>query len=131
MYIVPYYRLDMSIRVRGPLLRRSLVEGFVLHCKIVNRGNTECAVQPQSDDDSCIILTSPTVRIPVRGEVSFDIEARWQSNPMRSYPAAVKVRTRYPHGEVVAEMPWDDVVASLGSLIPPLQEDEGFPKIIS
>ncbi len=131
VYIVPYYRLEMSIRVRGPLLRRSLVEGFVLHCKIVNRGNAECAVQPQSDDDSCIILTSPTVRIPVRGEVSFDIEARWQSNPMRSYPAAVRVRTRYPHGEVVAEMPWDDVVASLGSLIPPLQEDEGFPEIIT
>jgi len=131
VYIVPYYRLDMSILVRGPLLRRSLVEGFVLHCKIVNRGNAECAVQPQSDGDSCIVLTSPTVRIPAGGDVSFDIQARWQSNPMRSYPAAVRVRTRYPHGEVLAEIPWDDVVASLGSLIPPLQEDEGFPEIIT
>ncbi len=130
VYIVAYYRLDMSIRVRGPLLRRSIAEGFVLNCKVVNRGNAECAVQPRSEDDSCIALTSPTVRIPARGEVSFDIEARWRSNPMQAYPSAVKVRARYPHGEVVAEVPWDDVVASLGSMVPPLQEDEGFPKIM-
>ncbi len=131
VYIVAYYRLDISVRVRGPLLRRNVAEGFVLNCKVVNRGNAECAVQPQSDDESCIVLTSPTVRIPVRGDVSFDIEARWRSNPMRSYPAVVSVRARYPHGEVVAEVPWDDIVASLGFLVPPLQEDEGFPEIVA
>lgn len=130
VYVVPYYRLEMSVRVRGPLLRRGLAEGFVLNCTVINCGNAECAVQPQSVDESAITLTSPTVRIPVGGNLSFDIEARWRSNTMQSYPATIRICTRYPRGEVVAEVPWADVVASLGSMMPPLVEEEGFPEIV-
>ncbi len=43
--VEPVYRLEMTVVVRAPLVHRDVVEGFVIHCTLVNRGNTECAVE--------------------------------------------------------------------------------------
>lgn len=128
--VSPRYQIDMTLTVRSPLLRREIAEGFLLRCVLVNRGNVECVVQPQGDQSSGLSFQSPTVRVPVGGNVSFDIEVRWQ-DPMREYPASIVVNAKYPEGEAIASVPWDDVVSNLGSLVPPLLEDEDFPNILA
>jgi hypothetical protein len=128
--ILPYYQLQMMLRVRGPLLRRGAAEGFVLHCTVVNQGNVECTVRPEGEPDASIVLSAPSVRVPFGGDVSFDIEAWWATNPLQSYPTAIRAHAEYPGGQVTAEIPWADVVAQLGPIIPPLAEAEEFPDVL-
>ncbi|GEM_PF-1847103 len=130
VWVVPFYALDMTVRVRGPLLRRGIAEGFVLHCTVVNRGNAEVTIHPEGESQAAIELSAPTVRVPYGGDVSFDIEAWWASNPMRLYPESVSVKAEFPGGQVSSEIPWSDVEAQLGTLIPPLVETEEFPEVL-
>ncbi len=64
------------------------------------------------------------------GEVAFDIEARWTSHALRSYPCAIGVRAVSPQGETRAEVGWGEIVKCLGPYIPPLRQEEEFPEII-
>lgn len=130
VWVVPFYALEMTVRVRGPLLRRGIAEGFVLHCTVVNRGNAEVTIHPEGESQAAIELSAPTVRVPYCGDVSFDIEAWWASNPMRLYPESVRVKAEYPGGQASSEIAWSDVEAQLGTLIPPLVETEEFPDVL-
>jgi hypothetical protein len=124
------YRLEMSVAVRDPLIHRDVVEGFILHCTLVNRGNIECAVETHEGGGGIIIIDAPAVRVPMGGKVSFDIEARWTSDTLQAYPATVGVRAVSPQGEARAEVAWEDIVKCLGPYIPPLRQEEEFPDIL-
>ncbi|HEV2037484.1 MAG TPA: hypothetical protein VGQ96_02670, partial [Candidatus Eremiobacteraceae bacterium] len=100
----PYYRLEMSLSARGPLVRRELVEGFIVHCTLVNRGNAECFARLRADGGEHLTLGTPKVSVPVGGEVSFDIEAHWKFGLARSYPPKVLVWAEYQEAEVYAEL---------------------------
>jgi hypothetical protein len=128
--VEPIFRLEMSVAVRDPLVHREVVEGFILHCTLVNHGNSECAVETCGDGGGCIILHAPAVRVPMGGEVSFDIEARWTSNALPAYPATIVVRVVSPLGEARADVAWEDIARCLGPYVPPLQQEEEFPDII-
>lgn len=128
--VQPIFRLEMSVAIRDPLVHREVVEGFIWHCTLVNRGNIECAVEMRADSGGCIVLHAPAVRVPMGGEVSFDIEARWTSDTLRRYPATVCVRAVSSLGEARADVAWDDIVKCLGPYIPPLRLEEEFPDIL-
>ncbi len=128
--VQPVYRLEMSVAVREPLVHRDVVEGFILHCTLANRGNTECSVETRGDGNGCVVLHAPSVRVPMGGEVSFDIEARWTSDTLQAHPATIGVRAVSPRGEARAEVAWDDIVKCLGPYIPPLRQEEEFPDIL-
>ncbi len=128
--IQPVYRLELAAQVGEPLIRRNIVEGFTLHCTLVNHGNSECAVELREDSGACVSLRAPPVRVPMGGQISFDVEARWTSAALSAYPVTIGVRAVYPNGEARANVPWDDILKCLGSYIPPLRQEDEFPEIL-
>ncbi len=123
------HRATLAAVIRGPLLRRGLALGLVVRCTLTNEGNAECNVRTH--------CTTPgwsadpvSARVPPGGSVSFDMEIRWPATPMRSYPCELTLRARYAGGDCRASIPWPDAAACLGSLLPPLQEEEEFPAIL-
>ena len=127
--VLTRFRIEIALELRGPLVRRDVVDGIILRCSLVNRGNSECLVafNPES---ACIAFDVPDVRVPAGAQVAFDIEARWTADALPVYPDTIGVLARYSGGTAVASVPWNKVSACLGSALPPLREHDEFPGIL-
>jgi hypothetical protein len=127
--VAPRHRATLAAALRGPLMRRGLALGLVVRCTVTNEGNAECNVRTHCTTPGWT-ADPVSARVPPGGSVSFDMEIRWPATPMRSYPSELTLRARYAGGDCRASIPWPDAAASLGSLLPPLQEEEEFPAIL-
>jgi len=122
--------IHLSAVTRGPLIRRELIEGFIVHCTLVNRGNCECAVQLHGDGGEYLNMSSPTITVPMGAEVAFDIEAHWTPGPIRAYPTLIFIRATHAQGEACAEIAWNDIAESLRPFVPALESEEEFPNVV-
>ncbi|MBV8668982.1 MAG: hypothetical protein JOZ28_07195 [Candidatus Eremiobacteraeota bacterium] len=128
--ILPAYNLAMSLSLRGPLLRRGMVDGIVVRCRLINRGNDECSPLLRPDPDASLRFQAPLVRVPAGGDVAFDIEAQWTMDALPSYPRSFIIYGTYQGGEASAAIPWTEIAACLGTALPPLAIPEEFPGIL-
>lgn len=125
------HEVHLSVATRGPLIRRELIEGFILHCTLVNRGNCECIVKIHGDGGEYVIISSPTITVPTGAEVAFDLEAHWTPGPIRAYPTLICIRATHAQGEARAEIAWDDIAESLRPFVPVLEREEEFPNVVA
>jgi len=123
--------VHLSAVTRGPLIRRELIEGFIVHCTLVNRGNCECVVQLQGDGGDYLVMSTPTITVPMGAEVTFDIEGHWTPGPIRAYPTLICIRATHAQGEARAEIAWNDVAECLRPFVPALESEEEFPEVVA
>lgn len=128
--VLPAYDLEMSLSLRGPLTRRDVVDGIVMRCQLLNRGNGECSVALRIDPHVHASIQPQSVRVPPGAQTAFDIEARWDSDVLPSYPSSVTVYAAYQGGDVSASVPWSEIAWCLGTALPPAAPPEEFPAIL-
>lgn len=120
--------LAMAVTLRGPLMSFGLAEGFVLHCNLVNRGNVDVSVTPVGDPHPSLTFSRRTVQVPFQGEVSFDIEVRWNASQRSNHPELVTLRAPYRDGEASAAIEWRYIAEALDPFMPiystPQEDDE-------
>ncbi|MDQ6781619.1 MAG: hypothetical protein M3Z37_10775 [Candidatus Eremiobacteraeota bacterium] len=120
--------LAMAVTLRGPLMSFGLAEGFVLHCNLVNRGNVDVSVTPVGDPHASLTFSRRTVQVPFQGEVSFDIEVRWNASQRANHPDIVTLRVPYRDGEASAAIEWRYIADALDPFMPiystPQEDDE-------
>jgi hypothetical protein len=120
--------LAMTVTLRGPLMSFGLAEGVVLHCTLANRGNIDVAVTPVGDPHPTLTFSKRTVQVPFQGEVSFDIEVRWNAARRLSHPDIVTLRAPYRNGEASASIEWSYIADALERFMPiystRVEEDE-------
>lgn len=110
--------LAMTVGLRGPLMSFGLAEGFVLHCTLANRGNVDVTVTPSGDPHPSLAFSKRTVQVPFQGEVSFDIEARWNASQRSNHPEMVTLRAPYRDGEATASIEWRYIAEALEPFMP-------------
>ncbi|HLW38631.1 MAG TPA: hypothetical protein VKR99_09405, partial [Candidatus Eremiobacteraceae bacterium] len=110
--------LAMTVALRGPLMSFGLAEGFVLHCTLANRGNVDVSVTPCGDPHPSLSFSKRTVQVPFQGEVSFDIEVRWDASQRSNHPETVTLRAPYRDGEASASIEWRYVAEALEPFMP-------------
>ena len=129
--VLPAYRLEMSLTLRGPLMRRDIVDGIVMRCQLLNRGNGECTVRFTVEPRTHVTLQTQPVRVPPGADVAFDIDARWTNDVLPSYPSTVTLHANHEGGEVSASVSWTDIASCLGTALPPAAPAEDFPAILT
>jgi hypothetical protein len=110
--------LSMTVTLRGPLMSFGMAEGFVVHCTLVNRGNTDVTARPVGDPHPALTFSERTVSVPFRGEVAFDIEVRWNAARRSNHPDVVTLRAPYKGGEAKASIEWRYIADALDPFMP-------------
>ncbi len=110
--------LAMTLTLRGPLMSFGMAEGFVLHCTLENRGNVDVTVTPIADAHPALTFSKRTVSVPFGGQVSFDIEVRWNAARRNNHPERVTLRARYRDGEAAAGIEWQKIAEALEPFMP-------------
>lgn len=110
--------LAMTVTLRGPLMSFGMAEGFVVHCTLVNRGNTDVTARPVGDAHPALTFSERTVSVPFRGEVAFDIEVRWNAARRSNHPDVVTLRAPYQGGEAKASIEWRFIADALEPFMP-------------
>ena len=128
--ILPAYDIEMLLSLRGPLMRRGMVDGVVVRCRLINRGNGECSLLFRADPHAYLHFQTPVVHVPAGGDVAFDIEAQWTTEALPSYPSSFTIYGTHQGGEASAAVAWSEIAACLGTALPPLATPEDFPTIL-
>jgi hypothetical protein len=110
--------LAMTVTLRGPLMSFGMAEGFVLHCTLANRGNIDVTARPVGDTHPALTFSERAVSVPFRGEVSFDIEVRWNAARRTNHPDVVTLRAPYKGGEAKASIEWRFIAEALEPFMP-------------
>ncbi|MBV8668096.1 MAG: hypothetical protein JOZ28_02685 [Candidatus Eremiobacteraeota bacterium] len=110
--------LSMTVTLRGPLMSFGMAEGFVVHCTLANRGNTDVTARPVGDPHPALTFSERTVSVPFRGEVAFDIEVRWNAARRTNHPDVVTLRAPYQGGEAKASIEWRFIADALEPFMP-------------
>lgn len=110
--------LAMTVSLRGPLMSFGMAEGFVLHCNLVNRGNVDVTVTPIGEPHPSLAFSNRKVQVPFQGEVSFDIEVRWNASRRSNHPDVVTLKAPYRGGEAVASIEWRYIADALDPFMP-------------
>lgn len=110
--------LAMTVTLRGPLMSFGMAEGFVVHCTLVNRGNTDVTARPVGDPHPALTFSERTVSVPFRGEVAFDIEVRWNAARRTNHPDVVTLRAPFSGGEAKASIEWRFIADALEPFMP-------------
>jgi len=123
--------LAMTVALRGPLMSFGLAEGFVLHCTLANRGNVDVSVTPTGDAHPSLTFSKRTVQVPFQGEVSFDIEVRWNATQRANHPETVTLRAPYRDGEASATIEWRYIAEALEPFMPIYSTAEAEDELLS
>src|SRR5579864_2291460 len=123
--------LAMTVTLRGPLITFGQAEGFVLHCALANRGNVDVTVTPAGDPDPSLSFSKRTVSVPFQGEVSFDIEVRWNASQRSNHPETVILRAPYRDGEASASIEWRYIAEALEPFMPIYSTAEEEDELLS
>src|SRR5579864_7584418 len=123
--------LAMTVTLRGPLMTFGQAEGFVLHCSLANRGNVDVTVTPAGDPHPSLHFSKRTVSVPFQGEVSFDIEVRWNASQRSNHPETVILRAPYRDGEASASIEWRYIAEALEPFMPIYSTAEEEDELLS
>jgi hypothetical protein len=123
--------LAMTVSLRGPLMSFGMAEGFVLHCTLENKGNVDVTVTPVGDPHPTLSFSNRTASVPFQGQVSFDIEVRWNASRRTNHPDAVVLRARYRDGEAAASIEWSRIAEALEPFMPIYSIPEGEDELLS
>ena len=123
--------LAMTVTLRGPLMSFGMAEGFVLHCTLANRGNIDVTAKPVGDAHPALSFSERSVSVPFRGEVSFDIEVRWNAARRANHPDIVTLRAAYKGGEATASIEWRYIAEALEPFMPIYSTAEEEDELLS
>ncbi|HXW50588.1 MAG TPA: hypothetical protein VEJ41_01250, partial [Candidatus Acidoferrales bacterium] len=65
-----------------------------------------------------LAFSKRTVSVPFGGQVSFDIEVRWNAARRTNHPDCVTLRARYRDGEAAATIEWQRIAEALEPFMP-------------
>jgi hypothetical protein len=126
-----HQELAMTVTLRGPLMSFGMAEGFVLHCTLENRGNVDVVATPVGDPHPALTFSKRSVSVPFQGQVSFDIEVRWDASHRANHPESVVLRVPYRGGEAKASIEWNKIAEALEPFMPIYSINEGEDELLS
>jgi hypothetical protein len=126
-----HQELAMTVTLRGPLMSFGMAEGFVLHCTLENRGNVDVTVAPVGDPHPALTFSKRTVSVPFQGQVSFDIEVRWNAARRTNHPDTITLRARYRDGEASASIDWSKIAEALEPFMPIYSRADAEDELLS